>query len=82
VGVCPGREESAEVSKNKRSPKGIRTMRRVLNQAANAARKTKGSIFQSLYRRWLPRLWHKRATWALAHRLCRLVWIILHRGAE
>lgn len=82
VGVCPGREESAEVSKSNRSPKGNRTMRRVLNQAANAARKTKGSIFQILYRRWLPRLGHKRAIWALAHRLCRLTWIILHRGEE
>jgi transposase len=82
VGVCPGREESAEVSKSNRSPKGNRTMRRVLNQAANAARKTKGSLFQILYRRWLPKLGHKRAIWALAHRLCRLVWIILHRGEE
>ena len=27
-------------------------MRRVLNQAANSARKTKGSIFQALYQRW------------------------------
>lgn len=82
VGVCPGREESAEVSKSNRSPKGNRTMRRVLDQAANAARQTKGSVFQALYRRWLPRLGHKRAIWALAHRLCRLAWIILHRGDE
>jgi transposase len=29
VGTCPGREESAEVSKNNRSPKGNRMMRRV-----------------------------------------------------
>ena len=32
VGVCPGREESAAVSKSNRSPKGNRMMRRVLNQ--------------------------------------------------
>jgi transposase len=37
VGVCPGREESAEVSKSNRSPKGNRMMRRVLTQVANAA---------------------------------------------
>src|SRR5580658_5827772 len=36
IGCCPGREESAEVSKNNRSPKGNRFMRRILNQAANA----------------------------------------------
>ena len=34
IGVCPGREESAAESKSNRSPKGNRTMRRVLNQVA------------------------------------------------
>jgi transposase len=46
VGCCPGREESAAVSNSDRSPKGNRQMRRILNQAANAAVKAKGSIFQ------------------------------------
>ena len=82
VGVCPGREESAEVSKNNRTPKGNRMMRRVLNQVANAAVKTKGSVFESLYRRLLPRLGHNKAIWAVAHRLCRLTWKILHEGVE
>jgi transposase len=82
VGVCPGREESAEVSKSDESPKGNRTMRRVLNQAANSARKTKGSIFQALYQRWVPRLGHNKTIWAIAHRLCRVVWIVLHRGEQ
>ena len=55
VGTCPGREESAEVSKNNRSPKGNRMMRRVLNQVANAAVRSKGSVFQAIYRRIVPR---------------------------
>jgi transposase len=80
--VLQGREESAEVSKSNRSPKGNRAMRRVLNQAANAAVKTQGSVFQLLYRRWVPRLGHNKTIWAVAHRLCRLVWIILHRGED
>ena len=80
VGVCPGREESAEVSSSDRTPKGNRAMRRVLNQVANAACKAKGSIFQAMYRRLVPRLGHNKTIWAVAHRLCRLVWIILHRG--
>jgi transposase len=42
VGVCPGAEESAGVSASNRSPKGNRFMRRLLNQAANAAVKVKG----------------------------------------
>ena len=82
VGVCLGREESAEVSKSNRTPKGNRVMRRVLNQVANAAIKTKGSIYQALYRRYLPRLGHNKAVWAIAHRLCRLTWKILHQGVE
>ncbi len=55
-------------------------MRRVLNQVANAAVKTKGSIFQALYRRLVTRLGHNKAIWAIAHRLCRLTWKILHQG--
>jgi len=82
VGTCPGREESAEVSRNNRSPKGNRMMRRVLNQVANAAVKTKGSVFQAVYRRLLTRLGHNKAIWAIAHRLCRLTWKILHQGVR
>jgi transposase len=82
VGVCPGREESAEKSKSNRSPKGNRAMRRVLNQAANSAVKTQGSIFEARYRRLLPRLGHNKAIWAIAHQICRITWIILHRGVE
>ena len=80
VGVCPGAEESAGVSYSRRAPKGNRQMRRLLNQAANAAVKTKGSIFELVYRRLVPRLGHRQAIGAIAHRLCRLIWKILHDG--
>jgi transposase len=82
VGACPGDEESAEVNYSHRSPKGNRQMRRVLNQAANAAVKTKGSIFELVYRRLAPRLGHAQAIGAIAHRLCRLIWKILHQGVS
>ena len=82
VGACPGDEQSAGVSKSHRSPKGNRAMRRILNQAANAAVKLKGSIFAILYCRLLPRLGHKQTIGAIAHRLCRLIWIILHAGVR
>jgi transposase len=78
VGVCPGHDESAGVNHSRRSPHGNRQMRRLLNQAANAAVKTKGSIFQLVYRRLVVRLGHAQAIGAIAHRLCRLVWKILH----
>ena len=42
--------------------------------------KTKGSIFELLYRRFVGRLGHAQAIGAIAHRLCRLVWKILHDG--
>jgi len=80
VGACPGDEESAGVSKNHRSPKGNRHMRRVLNQCANAAVRVKGSIFEIVYRRLVPRLGHNQTIGAIAHRLCRLIWMILHQG--
>ena len=82
VGACPGEDESAGVSKSHRSPKGNRHMRRILNQCANAAVKTKGSIFEIVYRRLVSRLGHNQTIGAIAHRLCRLIWIILHRDVR
>ena len=38
----------------------------LLNQAANAAVKTKGSIFEFIYRRLVPRLGHAQAAGAVA----------------
>jgi transposase len=81
VGVCPGEEESAGVSQSHRSPKGNRNLRRVLVQAAHAAVKVKGSVFAVHFHRLLRRgLKYNEAIWAIAHRLCRLIWMILHCG--
>src|SRR6058998_4130435 len=80
VGVCPGEEESAGVNYSHRSPKGNRQMKGLLNQVSNAAVKTKGSIFEFIYRRLVPRLGHAQAIGAIAHRLCRLIWMILHQA--
>jgi len=57
-------------------------MRRLLNQAANAAVKHKGSIFEILYRRYVPRMGHNQAIGVVGHRLCRLTWKILHQGVR
>jgi transposase len=80
AGLCPGSNESAEQNKSSPSPKGNRFVRRILTQAAQAAVKKKGSHshFQSVFRRLLSRLGFKGAIWAIAHRLARLVWKILH----
>jgi hypothetical protein len=70
------------VNRSKRSPKGNRQMRRILNQAANAAVKHKGSIFEIVYGRFVPRLGHNKTIGAIAHRHCHLIWIILHNGVR
>jgi Transposase IS116/IS110/IS902 family len=82
VGTCPGKDESAEQNHSSRSTKGNKYLRRVLNQAAHAAVKRKSSYFQVVFRRLLPRLGYQSAIWAVAHRLCRVVWKILHEGVR
>jgi transposase len=82
VGACPGDDESAGVNYSHRSPQGHRHMRRLLNQAGNAAVKAKGSIFEIVYRRTVPRLGHQQTIGAIAHRQCRLIWLILHQGVR
>lgn len=82
VGACPGKEESAGQNRSRHSPSGNRQMRRVLNQAANAAVKRKGSIFELLYRRLISRLGHNKTIGVIANRLCHLIWIILHNGVH
>ena len=77
--ACPGNEESAGVNYSHRCPKGNRQMRRVLNQAANAAVKAKETIFAVVYRCIVPRLGHAQAIGAITHRLCRLIWKLLHQ---
>src|SRR5262245_25455070 len=79
---APVKKRALALNYSHRSPKGNRQVRRLLNQAANAAVKTKGSIFELVYRRLVPRLGHPQAIGAIAHRLCRLIWKILHQGIQ
>jgi transposase len=82
VGVCPGREESAGESVSNRSPKGNRSMRRLLNQLAHAAVRKQGCYLQIIFRRLALRMGYGKAIWAIAHRLCRLIWKVLHDGVR
>lgn len=81
IGVCPGREESAEENHSSRCAKGNAYLRRVLCQAAQAAVKTKNSFFQRKFRRLVPRLGYTKAVWAIARHLSVVIWKILHEGA-
>jgi transposase len=82
VGVCPGRQESAGESTSNRSAKGNRAMRRLLNQLAHAAVRKRDCYLQILFQRLSPRLGYAKAVWAVAHRLCRLIWKVLHEGVH
>ena len=80
IGVCPGSNESAGENHSGRSPKGNRFLRRLLCQAAQAAARTNGSHLQSVFKRLVVRLGYVKAIWALAHRICKIVWNILRKG--
>jgi transposase len=82
IGVCPGSNQSAGQNHSGRSAKGNRFLRRLLCQAAQAAVRTKGSHLQSVFQRLIVRLGYVKAVWAIAHRLCKIVWNILHQGAR
>jgi transposase len=82
IGVCPGTQESAQQNHSGRCAKGNRYVRRVLCQIAQAAVRTKGSRLESIFKRLLVRLGYNKAIWAIAHRLCRIIWKILHQAAH
>ncbi len=82
IGVCPGREESAEHNYSSRCAKGNKYLRAVLCQAAQAAARTKNSFFEYKLKRLLPKLGYVKAIWAIARHLSVIIWKILHEGAE
>lgn len=82
VGVCPGSQESAGVCYSRRSAKGNRYLRRLLCQIAWGAIHTKDTFFAGLFAHFKPRLEAKGAAWAVAHRIAKVIWLLLHQGVE
>lgn len=82
VGTIPGSNVSAEQNHSSQSPKGNKFLRRILTQAAQAAVRKKGSHFQNVFRRLISKLGYNGAIWAIANKLCRLVWKVLHDGVS
>ena len=82
IGVCPGSKESAGENHSGRSAKGNRFLRRLLCQAAQAAARTKGSQLQAVFKRLVVRLGYVKAIWAVAHRISKIIWNLLHQGAR
>ena len=79
AGVCPGNHESAGKRQNGKQRKGNPYVRRLLCEAAHAASRTRCAL-AGKFKALLVRRGHKRAIFALAHKLLKLVFIIIDRG--
>lgn len=78
AGLCPGNNESAGKRKSGRTGHGNSTIRFILCECANAARMTKSTL-ASKYRSLMVRKSHKKTIVAIAHKMLRLIFLILSR---
>jgi len=76
AGMCPGNNESVGKRKSGRARKGNRSVRRVLCEVANAARKT-NSQFKGKYQGLVIRRGHKRTIIAVGHKILRVIYSML-----
>jgi transposase len=77
AGMSPGNNESAGKRKSGKTPKGSPTIRRVLCEVSNAARKT-NSQFKGKYAGLVIRRGHKRSIVAVGHKLLRVIYAMLN----
>ena len=82
VGVCPGSQESAGVHYSHRSAKGNRYLRRWLCQIGWGGIHTKDTFFAGLFARLKPKVEGKGAAWAVAHRIAKVIWLVMYQGVE
>jgi transposase len=76
--LCPGNNESAGKRKSARIGKASSVIRYIMCECANSAWKTKGSL-AAKYRSLMVRKTHKKAIIALAHKMIRLIFLLLTR---
>ena len=76
--LCPGNNESAGKRKSGRTRKGNGITRYILCECANAARMTKSSL-AAKYKGLVIRKTHKKAIVAIAHKMIRLIYVLLTR---
>ena len=79
AGVCPGNNESAGTKKSGKARKGNPYVRRILCEAANAASRTQCGL-RDKFKGLLIRRGRKRAIFAIAHKLLKLVFLLIDRG--
>jgi transposase len=76
--LSPGNNESAGKRKSGRTGHGNHAIRFILCECANAARMTKSTL-AAKYRNLMVRKSHKKAIVAVAHKMIRLIFILLSR---
>jgi len=76
--LCPGNNESAGKRKSGKIGKGSSIIRYIMCECANSAWKTKSSL-ATKYKSLMVRKTHKKAIVALAHKIIRLVYLLLTR---
>jgi transposase len=80
--LCPGKDQSGNKRRSRRTAKGNRWLKRVLTEAAWAATWSHNSYLAALYRRLAPRRGKKRAIIAVARTILQAAWHILKEGVN
>jgi hypothetical protein len=81
AGVCPGNHESAGKRKAGKKRKSNPYVRRILCEAANAASRTRSALAEQ-FKSLLIRRGRKRAIFALAHQLLKILFVLISRGDD
>ncbi|MDX2394025.1 transposase [Streptomyces sp. DK15] len=81
IGVCPGQNESAGVSKSGRTRHGNHNLKRLLGVTAMAAIRNKASYLSVFFRRVSARRGGKRALVAVMHKIAIAIWHVLNDHA-
>lgn len=81
AGLCPGNDESAGKRKKPKIRKGNPYVRRLFCEFAQAAKQTT-SIFKLKFQALVIRRGHKRSIIAIAHKMLRIIFVMLRRGEQ
>ena len=80
AGLCPGNDKSAGKRRNARTCRGSKTLRATLVECAQGAVRTKGCQFEAYHRAFAARRGYKRAIVACAHKMLRIIYVVLKIG--
>ena len=80
AGLCPGNGESAGKRRKVQTRRGSKTLRTVLVECAHGAARTRGCQFQGYHKALMVRRGYKRAIVATAHKMLRVIYVVLRDG--